>query len=70
MGSLRDPEVHPDSDLIDALGGTTEVAAVCKVSPQAVSHWRRDGIPEARRMYLRLLKPDAFRVVDAEPGVG
>lgn len=60
-------DTHPDSELIDALGGTTEVAALCKVSPQAVSHWRRDGIPKARRMYLRLLKPEAFKAVEAEP---
>lgn len=47
--------------LIDKLGGTAEVARLCEVSAQAVSQWRRDGIPQARLMYLRLLRPDLFQ---------
>lgn len=46
--------------IIDRLGGTTAVAALCNVAPQAVSQWREKGIPEARAMYLRVLRPDAF----------
>lgn len=49
-----------DSQIIDALGGSCAVAALCNVTSQAVSQWRRSGIPEARRMYLQLLRPDAF----------
>lgn len=49
-----------DSDIIDKLGGTGEVANMCAVTPQAVSQWRDDGIPAARRMYLKLLRPDVF----------
>lgn len=49
-----------DSEKIDAIGGTNEVAGICNVSPQAVSQWRLDGIPNARRMYLALLRPDVF----------
>jgi len=49
-----------DSQLIDAMGGTAKVAALCKVSMAAVSQWRDDGIPEARRMYLELKFPDVF----------
>ena len=45
---------------IDALGGTNAVAKICNVKPPSVSQWRTDGIPEARLMYLRLLRPDAF----------
>lgn len=33
---------------------------MCRVSSQAVSKWRRDGIPEARLMYLKLARPDVF----------
>lgn len=44
--------------LIDKLGGTAEVARLCRVSSQAVSKWRREGIPEARRMYLLAIRPD------------
>ncbi len=51
---------HSDSSIIDAFGGNTQVAALCEISSQAVSKWRRDGIPPARRMFLRLLRPDVF----------
>lgn len=46
--------------IIDRLGGTSEVARMCKVKPPSVSEWRRDGIPEPRLMYLMLLRPDVF----------
>lgn len=49
-----------DSELIDELGGTAKVADLCEVSPAAVSQWRRDGIPRARRMYLKVACPDVF----------
>ena len=46
--------------IIDDLGGTGAVAGLCDVTPQAVSEWRKYGIPKARLMYLRLLRPDVF----------
>ncbi len=49
-----------DSNLIDKLGGTAEVAKLCEVSPAAVSQWRTDGIPRARRMFLKVIRPEAF----------
>lgn len=49
-----------DSEIIDALGGTSVVAALCEVRDPSVSEWRVKGIPRARRMYLRLLRPDVF----------
>lgn len=55
-----------DSKIIDALGGTTEVARLCKVQPPSVSGWRVNGIPSARRQYLELLRPDVFAGADAE----
>lgn len=61
-----------DSKIIDALGGTTEVARLCKVRPPSVSGWRVNGIPAARRQYLELLRPDVFnaaRVEDQGDGV-
>lgn len=51
---------HPDSPLIDKLGGASATARICRVTSQAVSQWRRYGIPEPRRMYLQLLRPDVF----------
>lgn len=47
--------------IIDSLGGTNEVARLCKVTAQAVSQWRTEGIPQARLMYLNAVRPDVFR---------
>lgn len=54
------PWMHPDSEIIDAMGGSGEVARLCLISSQAVSQWRRAGIPGARRQYLQLVRPGAF----------
>ena len=51
---------HSDSQIIDRLGGNAKVAAELKISSQAVSKWRNEGIPEARLMYLRIAHPQAF----------
>lgn len=49
---------HPDAQLIDRLGGPVALATLCDVSSQAVSQWKRYGIPKARRQFLRLARPD------------
>ena len=52
-----------DSEAIDALGGTNVVAGLCGVMASAVSNWRRDGIPAARRPTLaRALEADRKKV--------
>lgn len=51
---------HPDSIIIERLGGTTAVAKICEIASPSVSGWKKKGIPQARRMYLRLLHPEAF----------
>lgn len=51
---------HFDSSVIDILGGNTKVAELCHISSQAVSKWRREGIPQARRQFLELAFPEAF----------
>lgn len=48
------------SEIIDELGGTAEVARLCDVKQPSVSEWRRNGIPRAREMYLRAIRPDVF----------
>jgi len=48
------------SKIIDELGGTTAVAELCKVTPQAVSQWREDGIPPARLMFIKVVRPDLW----------
>lgn len=67
---MLDESAGVDSGLIDALGGTVAAARLFDVTPQAVSHWRRHGIPKPRRMYLELLRPDLRAVqvgVDIAP---
>jgi hypothetical protein len=56
----RGVKKHPDEKIIDALGGTYAVAAMCKVRPPSVSEWKLKGIPSARRQFLELLRPDVF----------
>lgn len=51
---------HADADLIEQMGGTTAVAALCRIQPPSVSEWKRSGIPQARRDFLALLRPDIF----------
>lgn len=48
------------SKIIDDLGGTSVVAEMCEIKPASVSEWRKNGIPDARLMYLKLLRPDVF----------
>jgi hypothetical protein len=51
--------------IIDALGGTGQVSKLFSVTAQAVSQWRKDGIPPARLMYLKLYRPDLFEQKEA-----
>lgn len=57
---------HTDSEIIDRLGGTTEVARICQIKPPSVSEWRASGIPSARRQFLTLLRPDVFAAQPAQ----
>lgn len=47
-------------EIIARLGGTAKAAALCNVTPSAVSQWIRSGIPPARLMFLTLARPDIF----------
>lgn len=56
-------KVLSDSEIIDLLGGTGVVAALCGVGSSAVSNWREDGIPAARRYQIATaLKAKSKRV--------
>ena len=52
--------------IIGALGGTAEVARLCGVKPPSVTQWRTNGIPQARLMFLKLARPDAFANLEGE----
>lgn len=58
------------SKIIDALGGTAEVAKICRVRSPSVSEWRRNGIPDARLQFLQLLRPDVFEDDSRTVGAG
>lgn len=46
--------------IIAALGGSGKVAELCEVSSQAVSQWKKNGIPKAQHKYLKSIRPEAF----------
>lgn len=65
-------------ETIQALGGPSEVARLCQVSPQAVSQWfgidpvtkEERVIPKARLMFLQAIRPEVFAATaskSAEP---
>lgn len=60
-----DPTTDPSAAeaIIDALGGTSAVAAMFRppIRPASVSGWRRSGIPAARLHTLALLHPGKVR---------
>jgi len=49
------------SEIIDALGGTSAVAELCEVTTGAVSQWRDNGIPRARLLFFKAIRPDLFQ---------
>jgi hypothetical protein len=52
--------LHPDSAIIDRLGGTAAVSRLCQIKSSSVSEWRQVGISKARRQLLQLMHPEAF----------
>jgi DNA-binding transcriptional regulator YdaS (Cro superfamily) len=40
------------TEIIDCLGGTFAVAKFCRVSPPAVSQWKRNGMPGDKLVLL------------------
>ena len=53
-------------EYIDKLGGSSAVASICDgITPQAVSQWRKNGIPRAWLRYLKVIKPEVFAVPPA-----
>lgn len=61
METFSDKPLDPEANrIIDALGGTAVVAELCEVNMQAVSQWRRNGIPDARLKFIQVVRPDLF----------
>lgn len=55
-----------ENQIIDALGGTAEVARIFDITSGAVSQWRKDGIPSPRLMYIKLRFPHLFCAGDPD----
>lgn len=53
------------SQIIDALGGTNATARLFHTTKGAVSQWRKNGLPAARELHLRAIRPDLFSQVGA-----
>lgn len=69
MQIMEKDNLDPNA-IIDALGGTGKVAELCEVTPGGVSIWRKEGIPRARLMYLKLKRPKEFKKLLAAPQEG
>ncbi len=41
-----------DNQLINHFGGNTELSKILKVTPMAISRWRKSGIPDFRVLQL------------------
>lgn len=52
--------LHPDTQYIDSLGGTTEVSKICGLAAASVSEWKKRGIPRPWKLYLETKYPKAF----------
>jgi hypothetical protein len=52
--------------VIDRLGGTNAVAALCECKAPSVSQWRVDGIPRYRLQFLRLARPEVFEGIEVK----
>lgn len=50
--------------VIEALGGTAAVARIFGLEMPSVSDWKKDGIPGARMMFLRVAKAKQLRGID------
>lgn len=55
--------------IIEALGGTAEVARLCEISMPSVSNWKQSGIPDARVKFLRLAAPAKLKGLDLDAAV-
>lgn len=48
--------------VVQRLGGPSEVARLNGITPSAVSQWVTNGIPKARLLYLKAIRPDVFGI--------
>ena len=56
---MKPTELTP-FQVVQRLGGPSEVARLNGITPSAVSQWVTNGIPPARLLYLKAIRPDVF----------
>ena len=61
MVTMTAMQTHPHSNLIVLCGDTGAVARLFGLSSQAVSKWKRIGIPDPWLRCLKNEKPDEYR---------
>lgn len=54
------------TEVIERLGGTAKVSRLFDLAMPSVSDWKRDGIPKARVMFLKVAHKKALAGVDLE----
>ncbi|MFM9438064.1 DNA-binding transcriptional regulator YdaS (Cro superfamily) [Janthinobacterium sp. CG_23.3] len=63
---MSEVNIAPEK-VIELLGGNAKTAALCEVTPGAVSQWLHNGIPKAQLKFLKLARPDVFKAQSAPP---
>lgn len=57
-----------DHDLLLSLGGPAKVAKICNISPQAVSQWKKNGIPRSVKNLLVFYAANRGKDATRAPG--
>lgn len=52
--------------VVERLGDTAEVARMFEVRMPSVSDWKKYGIPKARMMFIRAVRPDVLDGIDVD----
>ncbi|MDP2758915.1 MAG: hypothetical protein Q8O64_00725 [Sideroxyarcus sp.] len=56
---MNDEELKKHGALINQIG-TPALITMFGISKGAISQWRHNGIPKARLMYLKVVRPELF----------
>ena len=65
--AMKPTELTP-FQVVQRLGGPSEVARLNGITPSAVSQWITNGIPQARLLYLKAIRPDVFGIAPKRRG--
>lgn len=52
--------------VVERLGDTAEVARMFEVKMPSVSDWKKFGIPKARMMFIKAVRPDVLDGIDVD----